>query len=174
MELRKVSSPLFLLALLCFFLPFVKVSCQGQPVASFTGVQLATGTDLTQPGTGIFGQRQNRRIPADVRVLLTALCAIAGAFVGRLRLGSRAAAAFSAVAAVTGVVSLFLLKSKTDGEVLSQGGGVLQVEYGLGFVLVCLLLLAAAGLNAMVYSQEGRSMPPPVPAGTTPDADRNV
>ena len=32
------------IALLCFLLPFVTVSCAGQPLARITGLQLATGS----------------------------------------------------------------------------------------------------------------------------------
>ena len=41
---------LFVGSTLCFFLPFVTVSCGGVKAFTLTGEQLATGTTLTQPG----------------------------------------------------------------------------------------------------------------------------
>ena len=51
----KVSPALFVITTLCFLFPFVTVSCNGQKVATFSGVELATGTTVEQPQ--VFGPR---------------------------------------------------------------------------------------------------------------------
>jgi len=50
-----------------FFLPFVTFSCQGQPVASLSGIQLATGTRIQQPQ--VFGPPKEHQV--DVEPLAT-------------------------------------------------------------------------------------------------------
>lgn len=42
----KLASPGALVALVCFFLPWMFVSCMGQPVAEFNGMELAVGPQI--------------------------------------------------------------------------------------------------------------------------------
>ena len=44
--LRKLPPAAYLLALICFLLPFVEVSCNGQKVVSLTGIQLLAGPQV--------------------------------------------------------------------------------------------------------------------------------
>ena len=46
---KKFSPAIFGIVLICFILPFVTVSCQGQKLATLTGIQLITGTTIKQP-----------------------------------------------------------------------------------------------------------------------------
>ncbi|MGH2693083.1 MAG: hypothetical protein ACRDHM_11395 [Actinomycetota bacterium] len=65
MAKRYLSSPFFLIALICFFLPFFTVTCGGQKLTEVTGLQLVTGEaedqisedlqDLAGGGGGIPG-----------------------------------------------------------------------------------------------------------------------
>lgn len=45
---KMLSPVVFLLALVCFFLPFATFSCQGQRVLSVSGIQLVTGSSIQQ------------------------------------------------------------------------------------------------------------------------------
>ena len=47
--LKKFSPALFGLVILCFFLPFVNLSCSGQTVMTLTGFQLITGSEYSEP-----------------------------------------------------------------------------------------------------------------------------
>lgn len=49
METKKAIPAILGLALICFFLPFVTVSCQGQKLMTFSGIQLVTGTTIQEP-----------------------------------------------------------------------------------------------------------------------------
>lgn len=43
---RKLRPVMAAIILVCFFMPFLKVSCGGQPILSVTGLDLATGKDV--------------------------------------------------------------------------------------------------------------------------------
>src|SRR5437899_153211 len=61
----------------CFFFTFVNISCQGQRVASLTGWQLATGTEVEQPT--MFGSKQEpKKVPAEALASIALLLAVVG------------------------------------------------------------------------------------------------
>lgn len=63
----------FVLGILCFLLPFVEVSCSGQKLVSFTGLQLITGSELQNPMGG-----QAQKYGSEPFALITMLCFIGG------------------------------------------------------------------------------------------------
>lgn len=143
---RKLSPAAFVLTLVCFFLPFVTFSCQGQKIASFSGIQLATGTTIEQPQ--MFGPPKTQKVDAEPLAVLALLSVLAGAGLSFLK-GKKGAVSSAALAGL-GIILLGALKSKVDGDALRQGGGAIQVSYEAGFYLVILFLLAAIG--AGVYA----------------------
>lgn len=149
---RKISSAIFGIALICFLLPWVNVSCQGQKVASFTGIQLVTGTTIEEPQ--IFGPAKKRKINGETFAILAFLAVIAGCIFSfsKGKIGSAA----PVVAGGIGVVLLFLLKSKIDGDVMKQTGGMLLVNYAIGFYLTLILSLSGLGVNAYSVLQSKR------------------
>ena len=156
----KVSPAIFAVSILCFFMPFVAVSCNGQRVATFTGVQLATGTTLEQPQ--MFGSPQKQKVEAEPLAAVAGLCAILGLCFSFLP-GARSAVA-PALCGFAGVVVLLMLKSKLDADILKSGGGAFQLEYGAGFTLAILLFIAGVGWNMYVVNQAGKAAPPLPPA----------
>jgi hypothetical protein len=48
----KIASPGAIVVLVCFFLPWVFVSCYGQPIAQFSGYELASGPMIQGPFGG--------------------------------------------------------------------------------------------------------------------------
>ncbi|HUY12773.1 MAG TPA: hypothetical protein VMX16_03965 [Terriglobia bacterium] len=158
-NLSKLSPVTYGLAVICFFLPFVTFSCQGQRVASISGIELATGSSVQQPQ--MFGPAQTRREPPNSWAVLALLCAVAGTAFGFI-LKKRGGVALSALAGVGGLLSLVALKSQIDNEVLTQSGGMIQVNYGLGFYLVLILFLTALGLNGYWVARARGSPASPV------------
>ena len=148
----KVSPVIFILATLCFLLPFVTVSCNGQKVASLTGVELATGTTVEQPQ--VFGPAQKKRVGAEPVATLAALCAIAG--IGLSFLGSRLAIA-PAVSGAAGALFLLLLQSKLNSDMSKEVQGAFRLEWEVGFVLVLLFFIAGAAWNFYQFFQ-GRKL----------------
>jgi hypothetical protein len=100
----------FLLALVLFALPWVKISCAGIPVAELTGVDLATGTHVSD---GISDEK--RRIPADWRAqaaLIGALTAL-GAALLPTRVGHAVLALIGVGAATLLLLMLLALNAET-------------------------------------------------------------
>lgn len=153
--IKKFSPTIYGLTLICFFLPFTHISCQGEKVATLTGVQLVTGTTIEQPA--MFGEKkQDKRIDPEPLAILVLLSTIVG--FGLSFLKSRESTIASAITGGIGLIFLLLLKSKIDNEVLREGEGAFRVEYGAGFWLILLLFLSAIGLNAFLFSQRKKEI----------------
>lgn len=150
-SLKKVSPAIFGIILICFFLPFVTVSCQNQKLATLTGVQLATGTTIEQSSL-LEQQNKEEKIPADPLASIVLVSACVG--LGTSLLKSKKSAIVPAITGAVGSGLLLMTKAKVDNEVLKQGRGLLQVEYGIGFWLSFLLFLSATALNAYIFFQD--------------------
>ncbi len=148
-ETKKFSPAVFGFALLCFFLPFVSVSCQRQKVISFTGIQLVMGTTIEQPQ--MFGPRQVERVDPEPLAILAFLAGLAGLGVSFLK--DKKTALAPALIGGVGAVCLFSLKLKFDSDIQRQAAGILQVDYDIGFWLVLLMYLAAVALNVSIFVQ---------------------
>ena len=132
-------------AVLVFFLmPFLTLTCGGQPLITLNGVNLATGRTLESKNP-FSGDVQKREIQPEPMVALAALAAVAAlvlaflAEAGSTRTGSMVA---------SGLCALFLLatKFKVDGDVMKQGEGMVQAQWELGFWLALLAAIAATAL----------------------------
>ena len=124
------------------------VSCQGHDIASFTGMQLATGTTVEQPQ--MFGPPQKQKIDPEPFAALALLCAVVGVGTG---LSSTKSAIAPAASGIIGVVSLLIMKSRVDGEIVKRGEEMFQVSYGTGFFLALLLMIAGVAWNGYLISQ---------------------
>lgn len=116
------------IALLCFVLPFVTVSCAGQPLARITGVQLATGSvppiGQNAPGAPAGGgAASGQGYSVDIFALGAALLIIAGLVVTFMMVRRRAALLamiFSAVAALLLVFDVFVrIKGAAEDQIRS-------------------------------------------------------
>lgn len=136
---------------LCFFLPFVTVSCGGIKAFTLTGQQLATGTTLTQPQA--FGPPQSQKVDSDPFAAIAGLCALAGIVLSLI--GKRMAGASAAVGGA-GAVSLLIMRSRLDAQIQKQSQGLATMTYETGFTLVLLLLIAAMAWNLYSLLQNKR------------------
>jgi len=142
--LRKISPGLFGITLICFFLPFITVSCQRQEIISLTGVQLATGTNIQPPSfPGIDAKPQ--KIPAEPLVGLAIFSSLLG--LGTSFMKAKKSAIAPAGFGTTSLILLLMLKSKIDDEIIKQGQGLILVSYGLGFWLAFFILVLTTVLN---------------------------
>lgn len=153
---RKLSPALFALVLVCFFLPFVSVSCAGQKIQTFSGIRLVTGTSVKQPG--MLGQSQTQKVSPEPSAIVAFLFVLAGIAAGFTK--ARTADIASAFSATVGVVFLFALQSKLNGEVGREGQGLIQVDYEIGFYLAVIMLLFTAVLNVFLLMQS-KAIPVP-------------
>ncbi len=148
---KKFSLAIFGIVLVCFFLPFITVSCQGQKITTLTGIQLVTGTTIEQPS--MFGKKQVQKVSGEPLAALVFLCAAFG--LGSSFIKGKKSAIAPAAAGGIGLISLLMLKLKLDNEILREGKGMLELEYGVGFWVVLILFLIAIVLN--VYLMQGKT-----------------
>lgn len=164
MELtKKISPALYGIILICFFLPFVNLSCSGQTIMKLTGFQLITGTEVKQPdmfGQDMFGQNNNtmdkksEEIEAQPMALFAFLAALAALLVSLVK--KKPTAIITVVISVLGFIFLLLLKINIDGDAeLNAGGqGVITLDYQFGYWFSFLLFLAGAVLNWMIFNEK--------------------
>jgi hypothetical protein len=145
------STLIFLGSAMCFFLPFVTVSCGGVTAFTLTGQQLVTGTTLSQPQA--FGPPQTQRVGADPFAIVAALCALAGIALSMI---GRRIASGAAISGGVGAVSLLIMRSRLDEQLQKQSEGLAKATYEAGFTLAVLLLIAGAAWNVYLYLQMKR------------------
>ncbi len=160
---KLVSSLIFAASLLCFFFPFVTLSCGGQKLMTLTGTQLATGTSLNQ--TQMLGKEKTDKIDPNPYATLAAVCAIAGI---AFSFAKPKFAIASAISGGAGVASLLIMKSGMDNEVAQKGAGVIQLTYEMGFFLTLLLFVAGAAWNGYIYAQASGKKSAPQGASQAP------
>jgi hypothetical protein len=167
----------FAIAIICFIMPFLKISCAGEG-KDITGVQLVTGFQIKEPtfnyDTGQSGTR-SKRFNAEPLIVLVLLCAVAGA--GLCFRKDISGKLFPAIAGGIGFALMLVAKIHFDNEAMKQGGGALAIEYLIGFVLVCLFLLGGCVISGYQYQQAKKDagclpVPPPPPPPTN-DAIRS-
>lgn len=187
---RFVSSPLFLIAAACFFLPFITVACAfdfgeqfgdigptgGIPEectkTTVTGFQLVTGDspDVPQECLGEFGEE----IP-DVPVTETdqpgrawAITAFAVAVAGvGLSLLRRPAGPIAAVAlGLLGVIALIVLRMRAAPDLPAGVSAFVEIRTEYGFWLALLFFVLAGGWGAFrLVTERARAAPPPADTG---------
>jgi len=130
---KRVFSPaLFGLILICFLLPFVNISCSGQELGSFNGLQLITGTKIQ--GEAIDPH------PIAIIIFLIAIIGLIFALV-KTKLGN----VICSIVAGAGFVFTLLLKSNIDGEIAQER--YLTAEWGVGYYFTLILFVVAVGFN---------------------------
>lgn len=161
--LRRVISPsLFGLIVLCFFLPWVNVSCQNYKIVSISGIHFVTGKTLVEPqmfknqfGMGQYGMQnipskpsKEGKINPQLYVILALVCVITGLVLSFVK--GRIGSLTTSISAVAGFIFIILQKFKLENELVQKSQGLIQLDFLLGFYLTLLLLLAAVAVN--VYS----------------------
>ena len=148
---RKISSSIFGLILICFFLPFMTVSCQSQKIYSFSGTQLVTGTSIEQKNS-FSGSSTKQQVNGEPLASLALACSIVGVGVGlsTWKKGPKVSIGI----AIAGVILMLLLKSKVDTDVFTQGRGMIQVDYEIGFWGSFLLFISAVIVNFLPIQEQ--------------------
>lgn len=144
---KKISPALFGIALICFLLPFVNLTCQGSKVATLTGLQLVAGGKMEVPSMG--GGKQYQKFKGEPMALTAFLCGLAG--VGLSFLTGKKNNGITTLAGVMGVIFLFILKSSIEDGALKNAGGMVQIDYAIGFYFVLMLYISAVAVNAYSF-----------------------
>ena len=152
MKWSYISPAIFILTLLCFFLPWINLSCQGQKIVSMSGFQLSTGTTFQQPR--IFGQtmpqiqgRESRKIRGEPVAIITLIITVLGIIAGSLK--GKMAHVASAAAGGLGAILLVILRYRISNEA-SKIAVIIQIDYGIGYYLAFLFFIAALGYNLLL------------------------
>ena len=147
-NVKRFSPSLFIIILICFFLPFIDISCSGHKVISFTGIQMVTGTTIQQPS--MFGnETKSEKVNPEPLAIITLVCVIIGLILSFIK--NRKSAILPVISAGIGTATLLMLKAKIDNQILLVGGGALQVEYDIGYWSILLLFIAAIGVNMFIF-----------------------
>ena len=143
---RKISSSFFAIVLICFFLPFVTISCDRNPVLELSGLQLTTGTTVETPSFA--GPAESKKIPANGKAILAFTCCAVG-LGGSLIKKTRSNKILPACSGGLGAFLILSIKSGLDQELVKQGAGFagFSAEYGFGFWGSFIFFLAAALYN---------------------------
>lgn len=175
-QIRRRSPYMFIVAGLCFFLPFITISCSGQKIATLSGRQLVTGAEITieNPVAGLeeeFGTTTGEEAPSETEETdpsIWAIVALAAAVLGiavGFVLKGRARSIGSIAAALIGLVGLIGLRFDLEGDV-EEAEGLVVINYRIGYWLVALffvLLGIAHGMFLRAGRQSATGPPGPAP-----------
>jgi hypothetical protein len=154
---NKIIGPAGIVALVCFFMPWVLVSCENQPVASFTGMQLAAGGRV---GSGL-GAQPLRGSPELFLVLFAAAGCIALVYLAyRGRMAVRRAAAFAIGLAALSLLLMFAKFAGAPGQTSQMGAAVkLDLQYGFWGSVLANLAIVAGGVIELRSVGQAQSDP---------------
>lgn len=160
--IRRVISPaLFGLIIICFFLPWVNVSCQNYKIANISGMQFVTGTSLEEPqmfkqqfGTQNIPQKPTKqeKIKPQLYVILALICVITGLVLSFVK--GKLGALTTSIAGVVGFIFVILQKFKLENELVQKSQGLIKLDYLLGFYLTLILFLSAIAINIYSFFQK--------------------
>jgi len=63
-----------------------------------------------------------------------------------------------AILGIAGMIVFLIFKTKTDNDILREGGGAIQVEYVIGFWLTFLAFVLAALFNGFIFFSKEKSV----------------
>jgi hypothetical protein len=158
-----ISPALFLLAALCFFLPFVSFTCQGQRIATISGMELVTGTKIEKFHMENSTNRQESSDPdkqSDINSEPLAVAAFIFAIFGIvISLIPRYSKILSVITGALGALMLLFLRSSIGGEITGDFDfKIIEISYEWGYYLALLLFIAGFGLNLYWVITENKSI----------------
>jgi hypothetical protein len=168
-QARERSPFMFLVIGLCFFLPFVSVSCNGQDLATMSGVQLVTGAEveiapeLVEELNNSFGVEEGEEVPNETEeadpsiwAIIALAAAVLGVVVG-FATKRRARTLASLAAALLGLVGLIGLRF--DLQVDVEGAEGISIRYRLGYWIAALLFAVLALAHGTFLRGRSRAGP---------------
>jgi hypothetical protein len=139
----KLSGSVFILIIICFFLPFLSISCNNQQVAQLSGVQLATGTEVAQPALLL---RESRKVPPQFWAVIPFGLAVAGVGLSFWQKG-KIGMILQTIGGSVAVASLLLLKTKIYHDALQYPKFIFYLEFLPCYWITVWLFTAVAVLN---------------------------
>ena len=150
MGLREITVSKFALIILLFMMPFLAVSCDGKPVMKISGAELVSGksVETKEPFSGRVKVQEIDSEPYAIAALVVSVFGLTLLLIkGRISIIS------STICGVVGFLSLLLLKSKIESDILKEGQGVFSADFQAAFWLALLLFAAIAAVNGYSLSK---------------------
>jgi ABC-type Na+ efflux pump permease subunit len=126
--LNFVSLSFFTLILICFFLPFVSITCADTKIAKLKGTDLAFGTKIEyRQGEDLFGRsKQTEKVEPELFALLAFLLTIIGLVISTIALSSKIEKQKNFQIALSIIsllifISILALKFKLDSDISGRG-----------------------------------------------------
>ncbi len=141
----KFASPGAIAVIVCFFLPWVFVSCYGQPIAEFSGFELAAGPEIP----GAFGTEQGEPAPILLTLPALGLLVLALAFWAARRRVTNWLDKIGVLLIGLGPLLLLILGlfGSTERQELAQEGIFIEYRIGVWGTLLGLLLIGVGGVG---------------------------
>ena len=163
-ESEKFFSPLiFLIITLCFFLPFISFTCQGQKIATVSGMELVTGTTIQKFEMQNMNMQQSNPEYDKTHVVKSQPYAIAAIIIAVLGIVisffPRYSKLFSIIAGALGALMLLFLRSGIGGEITGAlDFKIIEVSYEWGYYLALFLFIIAFALNLYLMLSENKQV----------------
>lgn len=138
--MKAISRSGLILAILFFFFPWVTVSCSGNEVFTFSGIDLAIGKTVEVPEDFLSGKTHKDNV-REIRATIGFAIGIIGILLSFLIRKERVQKVILSICGGIGGIFLYLLKIKMDREILKEGGGMLSIDYHFGFYVSLFLFL---------------------------------
>ncbi len=138
-QFKLVTPVIFVLALLCLFLPFATISCNGHELATLSSFDMATGAEIQEDKTGF-----------SIWALFLILVILAGLALSFWKSDKRPVF-FLAISAAGLAILLAMVAdiSAELNEVRKEFGDIVKYQLRAGFYLLFLLFLLSGGLNVL-------------------------
>lgn len=187
---RFLNSGLFGVAVLCFFLPFFNIKCNNAKIVTASGIELATGTNISPTvGGGMLDNavreksEENTKKMFEIPLLLAFLTLLAGAIVtlvlaqkGRDKKNSQWAIYLSAgtlFLLLAEAVSLMVQMSDLDNET-GRLGGMITWHFDIGYWLVLLISIGTIVYNIAELKKLAEIPTTDENGFATPPTDMNI
>jgi len=140
---KRFSPATFALALFCFLLPFVTISCPGGQV-TLSGFDLVEGTEI-----------EGKKVDGEPLAGLAFLAALIG--LGASFLKSREGFIGAGLAGGVGAALLLVVQSKIKNDALEETGGLATLNWEIGYWLALLALVGGSVLSFYLQSRAAGS-----------------
>ncbi len=149
---KVILGPAAVLAVALFFLPWITVSCDGNPVGEFTGYQLATGTFSDESSSDPYAGGEPGGEPVLFAVPVVGLVTLILLGITLLKRDFDVNASWGQIiASLIGILILLLKWVQIQREI--QGTFEVLIEPALWGTVVCLVAIAGGALFDLILSQ---------------------
>jgi hypothetical protein len=145
--LSRISPALFVVIILCFFLPFIEISCSSTSLGTFSGYDVMMGS----AGEQIQKDKKDDKSGMNFELVIAFFSAVTG--LGLCFLKNKWGKLIPAILGLIGLISLLIFKSGLDNQIQSanQYMSIVQVHYKIGYWITMLFFFSALAINAVLF-----------------------